>query len=567
MKSRGFTLLEMLVATLIMGIAVVALLSNISTSLRHASRVTDNDRAALAAKRKMDELLLDTRFSPRLRSGRQVRSGRHRDEWGLEGAAHRLRSASRSHARDAAAGACGTGDLVGERGAPAHPHAGGVSPGGDPTSGEAGGAAMKGTSARGVTLLELLLAVSLLGLLSVGMLTALRVGVNAMGKANTRLMDNRRMAGVQRILEDEIAGFMPVMATCCRTASGPPCRCPSSKASRSRCDWCPRTRSARAGAACAQVLEFQVIPGERGAGVRLVVNEHLYTGPSRPARSVLARRPTTQLGVQVPLFRPIVVGPYSFVLADRLAFCRFSYREVLPLPAGERWVERWITPRWPSAVRIDMAPIEAGAVGIQPLSIYRADPGHRGARSGVWRLGRGHDQWQRAAGRAVAVGGARRHRLFVGQHGARRTGAHLHRLGRSAGLLPGHGGAGPRADLHAVGAAVPAAGRLLALFLALDEPASLRVSIGRSERRHPARVGPSEPQLRSAGRSGPAAGRAGSPPSAGSRDYRGHSGLADCASRGRSLRNSTGIISRSLRLLAPGMRLSKRLRNFCWSEA
>jgi general secretion pathway protein I len=64
MKSRGFTLLEMLVATLIMGIAVVTLLSDISTSLRNASRVTDNDRAALAAKRKMDELLLDTRFTP-----------------------------------------------------------------------------------------------------------------------------------------------------------------------------------------------------------------------------------------------------------------------------------------------------------------------------------------------------------------------------------------------------------------------------------------------------------------------------------------------------------------------
>ena len=62
MSSRGFTLLEMLVATLIMGIAVVGLLSNISTSLQHASRLTDYDRAALVAKHKMDELLLDARL-------------------------------------------------------------------------------------------------------------------------------------------------------------------------------------------------------------------------------------------------------------------------------------------------------------------------------------------------------------------------------------------------------------------------------------------------------------------------------------------------------------------------
>ncbi len=61
MKPRGFTLLEMLVATAIMGIAVVALLANISTSMQNASRLTDYDRAALLAKRKMDELLLDGR--------------------------------------------------------------------------------------------------------------------------------------------------------------------------------------------------------------------------------------------------------------------------------------------------------------------------------------------------------------------------------------------------------------------------------------------------------------------------------------------------------------------------
>lgn len=60
MRRRGFTLLEMMVATLIMGIAVVGLLSGISASTRNAARVGDADRAVLLARAKMDELLLDS---------------------------------------------------------------------------------------------------------------------------------------------------------------------------------------------------------------------------------------------------------------------------------------------------------------------------------------------------------------------------------------------------------------------------------------------------------------------------------------------------------------------------
>jgi general secretion pathway protein I len=61
-QARGFTLLEMLVATLIMGIAVIGMMSEITASMRNASRVTNRDRAALLARSKMDELLLDPQF-------------------------------------------------------------------------------------------------------------------------------------------------------------------------------------------------------------------------------------------------------------------------------------------------------------------------------------------------------------------------------------------------------------------------------------------------------------------------------------------------------------------------
>jgi general secretion pathway protein I len=56
----GFTLLEVLIATLIMGIAVAGVLSGLSASVRNAGRLTQYDRATLLARQKMNELLVDS---------------------------------------------------------------------------------------------------------------------------------------------------------------------------------------------------------------------------------------------------------------------------------------------------------------------------------------------------------------------------------------------------------------------------------------------------------------------------------------------------------------------------
>jgi len=67
MNRRGFTLLEVIVASSIMAVAVIGLLSSISTSMSGASRLTEYDRAALVARRKMDELI----SNPQLGAGGQ----------------------------------------------------------------------------------------------------------------------------------------------------------------------------------------------------------------------------------------------------------------------------------------------------------------------------------------------------------------------------------------------------------------------------------------------------------------------------------------------------------------
>jgi len=56
---RGFTLLEMLVATTIMAVAIVGLLSGIAGATRNAARLRDYDRAVLLARLRMNELLAD----------------------------------------------------------------------------------------------------------------------------------------------------------------------------------------------------------------------------------------------------------------------------------------------------------------------------------------------------------------------------------------------------------------------------------------------------------------------------------------------------------------------------
>ena len=57
--NAGFSLLEVLVATVIMGVAVTALIVGLTQSVKNASRLSEYDHAAMLARTKMNDLLLD----------------------------------------------------------------------------------------------------------------------------------------------------------------------------------------------------------------------------------------------------------------------------------------------------------------------------------------------------------------------------------------------------------------------------------------------------------------------------------------------------------------------------
>jgi general secretion pathway protein I len=63
---RGFTLLEVLVATAIMGIAVAGVMSGLSAATQNTSRLTQYDRATILARQVMDELLVDDTLSRKI---------------------------------------------------------------------------------------------------------------------------------------------------------------------------------------------------------------------------------------------------------------------------------------------------------------------------------------------------------------------------------------------------------------------------------------------------------------------------------------------------------------------
>jgi prepilin-type N-terminal cleavage/methylation domain-containing protein len=215
----------------------------------------------------------------------------------------------------------------------------------------------------GFTLLELLIAITLFSLLSVAIVISLRVALSAMNKVDTRLMSNRRVAGVERILEQQVAGIMPVTADCQSGGEGPSARIAFFQGEPQAMRLVSSYSLQEGSRGLPMILEYLVIPGENDVGVRLVVNEHWYTGPRGAGQFCAPCGPGA-------VFIHIQTGPTSFVLADKLAYCRLSFRELLPPHESARWEPLWTNQQYlPNAVRIEMAPLDPSAARLEPVTL------------------------------------------------------------------------------------------------------------------------------------------------------------------------------------------------------
>jgi hypothetical protein len=231
-------------------------------------------------------------------------------------------------------------------------------------------------------LIEVLIAVTLLSALTVAMLLSIEVALQALHKTDEKLLADRRVAGAQRILFQELEGLVPVR---------PPCLGRPDLASSYFVFFEAEPQMMRLVSTFSlqqgwrgptEILEMFVIPGEEGAGVRLVVNETPYT---RTAAGGVCTdmTPDPTVGWKVH-FKPTQASPKSFVLADQLAYCRFSYLVAPPTQPGQppvvppQWMASATGTGWPMAIRVEMAPLTADPSHLQPITVTAPIRIHRG---------------------------------------------------------------------------------------------------------------------------------------------------------------------------------------------
>jgi type II secretory pathway pseudopilin PulG len=212
-------------------------------------------------------------------------------------------------------------------------------------------------SEAGVTLIELVIAITLVAALSLGMLMAMRTSLVTLEKVDNRLQFNRRVMSVQEILVREIGGVIPVVGQC-TVGSGSSANRVVFQGNQQTLRLVSSYSLAEGARGYPRIIEFQVMPAE-GGGMRLVMNEHPYTGPASTAPFCFNMLPV-----------PAQVTPSSFIVADQLARCSISYHQVnRDAPREGNWVPVWNEVNLPSAVHIDMAPLAPDAAQLPLLSI------------------------------------------------------------------------------------------------------------------------------------------------------------------------------------------------------
>jgi prepilin-type N-terminal cleavage/methylation domain-containing protein len=221
----------------------------------------------------------------------------------------------------------------------------------------------------GITLIEMMIAITLVSLLSVAMLMSIRVGLNALDSSGRRIAVNRRAMGAQKILEQQVGGFLPVVADCGVATQPVGVKAPFFEGKPQVMRFATAYSLDEAWRGLPRMVEIFVVPGQNGEGVRLVVNEAVYTGSRGAGLLCMPPAPDPLTGLMMTRFVEPQAGAGSFVLADKLAACRFLYQERTRPDLPDRWLSTWANrEQWPRAIRIEMAPLATDASRVQPMT-------------------------------------------------------------------------------------------------------------------------------------------------------------------------------------------------------
>ncbi|MEP7353486.1 MAG: prepilin-type N-terminal cleavage/methylation domain-containing protein [Acidobacteriota bacterium] len=208
---------------------------------------------------------------------------------------------------------------------------------------------------RGFTLMEVMLAITLLAAISAGMLVSLRGGLLTLERTSSRIEQERRALGVEEMLRMQLGDVMPSVGFC-----GPPPGGVRESIFRGTPQAMLLTTSysmTEGSRGYPRIVSYQVL-GNADGTVRLVVNEALFSGPVSTAPFC---QPAGLLN-----FWP--QGAQSFVVAARLASCRILYRQRFFSGAPGDWKPDWNLPNLPYAIRIEMIP-PPGVIGTGPSNI------------------------------------------------------------------------------------------------------------------------------------------------------------------------------------------------------
>jgi len=239
----------------------------------------------------------------------------------------------------------------------------------------------------GMTLVEILVSIALLGLLAVAMTTSLQIGAGSWRGAREALTQDRRIANANQILHSQLAGVVPIQAEPPPGVSAPRGPFFQGEPEVMRFVTSYSWREGVRGGLRAVELSL----GRTDEGLRLLLTESFYMGPRSVGSWIVGSAPLANgSGVRM-LFAPVRPRPDTLIIADKLARCTFSYLRA-PRRAGEAavWLPLWDDVRQiPEAVRIEMAPTGTSA-RLMPTTITAAlpakyvPPDEGGSRVDAW---------------------------------------------------------------------------------------------------------------------------------------------------------------------------------------